>query len=66
MDAYPDGGFSRLHLFGELAPAALSAAIAHWLRLLPPTAYAAMLSSYDIPFAAVTDLTAEQLLSLTW
>lgn len=66
VDVYPDGGFSRLHLFGELAPTALADAIAHWLRLLPPTAYATMLASYGIPFAAVKELTSDQLLTLTW
>ena len=66
VDVYPDGGFSRLHLFGELAPDALAEAIAHWLRLLPPPAYAKMLASYDIPFSAVRDLSNEQLLLLNW
>ena len=66
VDVYPDGGFSRLHLFGELAPLALSEAIEHWLRLLPPAAYAAMLAEYGIPFARVRDLSSAALLQLTW
>ena len=44
VDVYPDGGFSRLHLYGELAPTALGEAIAHWLRMLPPAAYSTMLA----------------------
>ena len=66
VDVYPDGGFSRLHLYGELAPAALSEAIAHWLRLLPPAAYRLMLEEYGLPFARVRELTPDQLLQLTW
>ncbi len=34
----PDGGFSRLHLLGQLSPQALSAAIAQWLQRLPAQA----------------------------
>jgi allantoicase len=66
VDVYPDGGFSRLHLFGELAPASLAEAIAHWLRLLPPPAYREMLDTYGIPFSRVADLSDDQLLQLTW
>ena len=66
VDVYPDGGFSRLHLYGELAPAALGEAIAHWLRLLPPAAYRLMLAEYGLPFARVRELTPDQLLQLTW
>jgi allantoicase len=34
VDVYPDGGFSRLHLLGQLSPQALSAAISQWLLRL--------------------------------
>ncbi len=34
----PDGGFSRLHLLGQLSPQALSAAISQWLLRLPAQA----------------------------
>ena len=36
VDIYPDGGFSRLHLLGQLSPKALAAAISQWLLRLPP------------------------------
>lgn len=66
VDVYPDGGFSRLHLFGELEEQALSEAIAHWLRLLPPPAYALVLARAGIEKVRVKDLSGQQLLSLAW
>ena len=48
VDVFPDGGFSRLHLIGELADEALAEAIANWLRLLPSAAYARMLARAGI------------------
>ena len=35
-DIYPDGGFSRLRLFGEVPPEAREQVAKHWLGLLPP------------------------------
>lgn len=66
VDAFPDGGFSRLHLFGELAPSALTAAVAHWLGLLPPAAAAQVLADSDCAASSVRDLSADQLTSLVW
>ncbi len=66
VDVYPDGGFSRLHLMGELAGEALAGAIAHWLRLLPSPAYAKVLKGAAIEQAPVRTLTAQQLLRLAW
>ena len=66
VDVFPDGGFSRLHLMGELAQDALADAIAHWLRLLPPPAYGTILAGAGIERVPVRTLTAEQLLALAW
>jgi allantoicase len=66
VDVFPDGGFSRLHLMGELAPAALAEAIAHWLRLLPSDAFARVLAGAGIDGVPVGQLTAEQLIGLAW
>ena len=66
VDVFPDGGFSRLHLIGELSPEALADAIAHWLRLLPTAAYGRLLATAGIEHAPVRALSAEQLRSLAW
>ncbi len=66
VDVFPDGGFSRLHLMGELAEEALAEAITRWLTLLPSAAYGRVLAGVGIDRAPVRTLTAEQLLSLAW
>ena len=66
VDVFPDGGFSRLHLLGELEEDALSEAIGQWLRLLPPHALAAMLAQAGIDGIGVRNLSRSQLLSLAW
>jgi allantoicase len=66
VDVFPDGGFSRLRLLGELAPKALVEAIGHWLRLLPAAAYGKVLADAGIARVAVEDLTVDQLVSLAW
>ena len=66
VDVFPDGGFSRLHLVGELAEDSLAEAIANWLRLLPAAAYAEVLLTAAIPHAPVRTLSTAQLRSLTW
>ncbi len=66
VDVYPDGGFSRLHLVGELAPEALAEAIAHWLGLLPSGAFARILAGAGIDRGPVRELTPQQLVGLAW
>lgn len=66
VDVFPDGGFSRLHLMGELAGEALVSAMANWLRLLPAPAYAAMLAGAGIGQTPVRTLSPEQLLGFAW
>ncbi len=66
VDVYPDGGFSRLHLYGELEEDAMFEALAEWLRLLPPPAYAKILADAGIDKARVKDLSREQVLRLAW
>ncbi|GGM11103.1 allantoicase [Nakamurella endophytica] len=68
VDVYPDGGFSRLHLWGELDRDHLAAAVRDWLRLLPAAARAGVLQAIpggpgDGP---VHELSADQLLRLVW
>ncbi|MCA0145359.1 allantoicase [Blastococcus sp. LR1] len=36
LDIYPDGGVSRFHVHGEVAPEVRAAAADRWLSLLPP------------------------------
>lgn len=66
VDVYPDGGFSRLHLMGQLAPHALSAAIADWLRVLPASARGQVLERAGLAGSPLRDLTEPQLLSMAW
>jgi allantoicase len=66
VDVFPDGGFSRLHLIGELVGDALTDAIANWLRLLPAAAYATLLAGAGIAPAPVRTLTGDQLRDLAW
>ena len=66
VDVYPDGGFSRLHLMGQLSPQALSAAISQWLLRLPAQASARVLLGAGLSGIPVRELTDKQLLSLAW
>ena len=66
VDVYPDGGFSRLHLMGQLSPQALSAAISQWLLRLPAQASAGVLLGAGLSGVPVRELTDKQLLSLAW
>jgi len=66
VDVYPDGGFSRLHLMGQLSPQALSAAISQWLLRLPAQASARVLLGAGLSGVPVRELTEKQLLSLAW
>lgn len=66
VDVFPDGGFSRLHLIGELADSSLADAIANWLRLLPTAAYSRVLATAGIDQVPVRALSTEQLRSLAW
>ncbi|RIJ70763.1 allantoicase [Nakamurella silvestris] len=66
VDAFPDGGFSRLHLYGELSPAALTSAITRWLDLLPPEGAAQLLADNGIDVSGGSTPTEAQLLSLAW
>ena len=66
VDAFPDGGFSRLHLFGELTSDALAEALTRWLRLLPAAAREQVLNEAGVPDSESIELTAEQMLKLTW
>ena len=66
VDVYPDGGFSRLHLMGQLSPQALSAAISQWLLRLPAQASARVLLGAGLSGVPVRELTDKQLLSLAW
>jgi len=66
VDVYPDGGFSRLHLLGQLSPQALSAAISGWLQRLPAQASTRVLLDAGLGGIPVRDLTDKQLLSLAW
>jgi allantoicase len=42
LDVYPDGGISRLRLFGAVAESARAQLAARWLGLLPPDVAAAV------------------------
>ena len=66
VDVYPDGGFSRLHLMGQLSPQALSAAISQWLLKLPAQASSRVLVGAGLSGVPVRELTDKQLLSLAW
>ena len=66
VDVYPDGGFSRLHLLGQLSPQALSAAISQWLLRLPAQASTRVLLDAGLGGTPVRELTDKQLLSLAW
>ncbi|QNK81657.1 allantoicase [Nakamurella sp. PAMC28650] len=66
VDVFPDGGFSRLHLMGELAEESLAEAIANWLRLLPSAAYGRILAGMGIERVPVRELTAAQLVGFAW
>jgi len=66
LDVYPDGGFSRLHLMGQLSPQALSAAISQWLLRLPAGASSRVLLDAGLGGTPVRELTDKQLLSLAW
>jgi len=66
VDVYPDGGFSRLHLLGQLSPQALSAAISQWLRRLPAPAASRVLLDAGLGGIPVRELTDRQLLGLAW
>src|SRR6476646_7084794 len=58
VDVYPDGGFSRLHLLGQLSPQALSPAISQWLLRV--------LLDAGLSGIGVRELTDQQLLTLAW
>jgi allantoicase len=66
VDVYPDGGFSRLHLLGQLSPQALSAAISQWLLRLPAQASTRVLTDAGLGGVPVRELTDKQLLTLAW
>ena len=66
VDVYPDGGFSRLHLMGQLSGQALSAAISRWLRQLPAQASARVLLDAGLSGIPARELTDKQLLTLAW
>ena len=64
VDVYPDGGFSRLHLLGQLSPKALAAAISQWLLRLPAQASSRVLLDAGLGGIPVRELTDKQLLTL--
>ena len=66
VDVYPDGGFSRLHLLGQLSPKALAAAISQWLLRLPAQASSRVLLDAGLGGIPVRELTEKQLLTLAW
>jgi allantoicase len=66
VDVYPDGGFSRLHLMGQLSPDALATAISQWLTRLPAQASTRVLLDAGLGGIGVRELTEKQLLSLAW
>ena len=67
VDVYPDGGFSRLHLFGELAPAGARPRPSRTgcgSSPRPPTGTCSPTTGSRSPGSR--DLSTDQLLQLTW
>lgn len=66
LDAYPDGGLSRLRIFGEVAGAALPDLIGRWLERLPIDARVEVLTSAGLSGSDHKDLSDEQLAAMAW
>jgi len=66
LDAYPDGGVSRLRVMGELDPSARRRAGLHWFNALPAAQATGCLTLAGMPPAAAAPIVGGRPLSSAW
>ncbi len=66
LDAFPDGGLSRVRVIGRIGPAARRAAGYRWFNALPASQTRACLADAGLPAAVASDLADQRPLTADW
>ncbi len=66
IDAFPDGGISRVRVIGSVAPAARSQAGYRWLNSLPPAQAVSCLAAAGLAPALAADVASQRPLAPAW